>query len=94
MIQLSNNEHLDFWTEIGMNRPVDIMITPHVRLQMVDHFKAELGMDVTTKIPDVQDLIDQETREKPLRAVGVGREQFNMTWHDYYSYDEVCKNSS
>ena len=82
LVQMRDNPHLDFWTEIGLNRPVDIMITPFMKSiygQLESH-----GMKVSTMIQDVESLIEEERKSKP-EPRGVGQ----MTWDDYYSFDQV-----
>ena len=82
LVQMQDNPHLDFWTEIGLNRPVDIMITPFMKSiygQLESH-----GMKVSTMIQDVESLIEEERKSKP-EPRGVGQ----MTWDDYYSFDQV-----
>ena len=56
LVQMQDNPHLDFWTEIGLNRPVDIMVTPFMKSitrQLESH-----GMKVSTMIQDVESLIE------------------------------------
>jgi len=36
---LDDHPYLDFWTEIGLNRPVDIMVVPHFRFDFVKILK-------------------------------------------------------
>ena len=56
---LEDHPNLDFWTEIGLNRPVDIMVVPHFRFDFVEILKNQ-GMENSVMIPNVQYLIDQE----------------------------------
>ena len=56
---LDDHPYLDFWTEIGLNRPVDIMVVPHFRFDFVEILKNQ-GMENSVMIPNVQYLIDQE----------------------------------
>ena len=84
---LDDHPYLDFWTEIGLNRPVDIMVVPHFRFDFVEILKNQ-GMENSVMIPNVQYFIDQE------RAAGDEiRKNMNhnrqMTWTDYYNASEV-----
>ena len=83
---LQDNPYLDFWTEIGLNRPVDIMVVPHFRFEFVEILKMQ-GIENSLLIPNVQYLINEE------RAAGEERRKNNdnrqMTWTDYYNISEV-----
>ena len=87
---LEDHPNLDFWTEIGLNRPVDIMVVPHFRFDFMEILKMQ-GIENSLLIPNVQDLIDEE------RAAGEEKMKNNdnhqMTWTDYYNISEVnlCK---
>ena len=81
LAKLRDHPQLDFWTEIGLKRPVNIMLTPMMKKSKI--FK---GFQTKTLIENVQDLIDNEKHNKPLvKSKGV------MTWDDYYPYNEVCQ---
>ena len=84
LVQMRDNPHLDFWTEIGLNRPVDIMMTPYMKSSVPAQLES-LGMKVSTMIQDVESLIEEERKSKPELRGGVGQ----MTWDDYYSFDQV-----
>lgn len=76
-----DDPQLEFWTAIGRNRPVDIMVTP----QRIHQFRAaarSVGLSYDVQIQDVQELIDQQSENKPQHD---GR----MTWDDYYNYEEI-----
>ena len=83
LAQLSQDPHLDFWTEIGLNLPVHIMMTPFRKSQTLAKLRSH-GMVAFEMVDNVQDLIDEERDSKPVR-----KEPFKMTWDDYYTYDEV-----
>lgn len=79
LAKLRDHPQLDFWTEIGLKRPVNIMLTPMMKKSKI--FK---GFQTKTLIENVQDLIDNEKHNKPLvKSKGV------MTWDDYYPYNEI-----
>ncbi len=85
LVKLGDHPKLDFWTEVGLNRQVQIMIPPLTT-------KADIFQDlkIETVISNVQDLIDEEKRG--------GQANFksgnDLTWDDYYPYDQVqCKAS-
>ena len=84
---LDDHPYLDFWTEIGLNRPVDIMVVPHFRFDFVEILKNQ-GMENSVMIPNVQYLIDQERAagEEIRRNMKDNRQ---MTWTDYYNASEV-----
>ena len=84
---LDDHPYLDFWTEIGLNRPVDIMVLPHFRFDFVEILKNQ-GMENSVMIPNVQYLIDQERAagEEIRRNMKDNRQ---MTWTDYYNASEV-----
>ena len=74
---------MDFWTEIGLNRPVHIMITP-----MMKNSKILKGFRTEMITENVQDLINNEQLNKPSVENRKGQVA-KMTWDDYYSYNEV-----
>ena len=80
--KLQNDPHLDFWTEIGINRPVDIMVTPFKKSNLEQQLKIG-GMKTMKMIENVEDLIQEERNAKPERK------SRQMTWDDYYSVDQV-----
>ena len=84
LVQLQENPHLDFWTEIGLNRPVDIMMTPFMRSSVPVQLESH-GMKVSIMIEDVETLIEEERKSKPESSRG----ERQMTWDDYYSFDQV-----
>merc|ERR1712223_106444 len=86
---LDDHPYLDFWTEIGLNRPVDIMVVPHFRFDFVEILKNQ-GMENSVMIPNVQYLIDQERAagEEIRRNMKDNRQ---MTWTDYYNASEINK---
>ena len=79
LAKFREHPQLDFWTEIALNRPVNIMLTPMMKKSKI--FK---GFQSKTLIENVQDLIDNEKLNKPLV-----KSKALMTWDDYYSYGEV-----
>ena len=83
LVDMGDDPHLDFWTEPGLNRPVDIMMTPFTRSNTEQKLKLK-GMKVQTLIDNVETLIQAEREEaKPKIASG------EMTWDDYYTHDQV-----
>ena len=88
---LQDNPYLDFWTEIGLNRPVDIMVVPHFRFDFIEILKMQ-GIENLLLIPNVQDLIDEE-RAAGEEKMKNNNDNHQMTWTDYYNISEVnlCK---
>jgi hypothetical protein len=74
----------DIYTvEIGLNRPVNIMLTPTMRKS-----KMFEGLKSKVIIENVQELIENEKLEKSLVKSRIGGEA-KITWDDYYNYKEV-----
>ncbi len=82
LVELTQSPYLDFWTEVGLGRRVDIMIPPIQQRESMYSNLQSLGMDPTLMIQDVQELIDFERMDRPVRTQ-------QMTWDDYYNYTEV-----
>ena len=76
---LQDDPQLDFWTDIGLNRTVYIMLTPD--LAKSKNFGLALSPKVV--IGNVQELINMEKSQKPMKRSS------KMTWDDYYSYEEA-----
>lgn len=76
---LQDDPQLDFWTDIGLNRTVYIMLAP----DMAKTMKFDHALSPKVMIANVQDLIEVEKSQKPLQRSS------KMTWDDYYNYDEV-----
>ena len=82
LIDMGDDPHLDFWTEVGLNRPVDIMMTPFTKSSTENKLKMK-GMKVEKMIDNVETLIQAEREAKPKSTSG------QMTWDDYYTHDQV-----
>ena len=85
LVALKEHPHLDFWTEVGLGRKVDIMVTPTLRASMLARIRS-IGLEPEVMIQDVQEVIDQERAQQPTRSKEAG-----MTWDDYYNYTEVTE---
>ena len=57
-------EHYDFWTEVRINGPVDIMVPPGKQEQLENDFELK-GISYEIMIPDVQKLIELEKIAAP-----------------------------
>ena len=80
LADLSSHPQLDFWTEIGPNRPVYIMLTPKA---LKEDFLKQFN-SVETVIENVQDLINKEKWAEPTQL-----KDNLMTWDEYYTFDQV-----
>jgi len=83
LAKLREHPQLDFWTEIGLNRPVNIMLTPTMRKS-----KMFEGLKSKVIIENVQELIENEKLEKSLVKSRISGEA-KITWDDYYNYNEI-----
>lgn len=84
LAQLQNHPELDFWTDIGINRPVFIMLTPSMT-KSSSLFRDFPNIQVIAN--DVQSLINEENFSA-IKKSGI------MTWDDYYTYDQVFSYST
>jgi len=86
MRMLENRPIYDFWTEITLNRNVDIMVPPQFHKQMEADLAAR-GLSFEVIIPDVQELIENE------KVKAVSREKASadhaMTWDEYHTLDDM-----
>jgi len=73
----------DFWTEVRLDRPVDIMVPPKNSLpQKLDNE----GLEYELMIPDVQKLIEMEKRATPDYSMESGHA---MTWDAYHPLEDM-----
>ncbi|XP_037037661.1 zinc carboxypeptidase-like [Bradysia coprophila] len=94
-VKVSNEDHVnilrslerdtaddyDFWNSPIIGRSADIMVAPEKTgdfEKMIQNF----GLDIDVKIPNLQDLIDQET----TRNVTI---QADFGWETYHTLDEI-----
>ena len=82
LAKLADHPQLDFWTDPGLNRKVYVMTTPNLKHSKI---LETLGFEIVAS--NIQELIQEEKKNKPMRKIKDGE----MTWDDYYSYDQVTK---
>jgi len=77
----------DFWTEVGVARPVDIMAPPHkiARLELDLRLR---GVEFELIIPDVQKLIELEKLASHSAPKDV-HPRHSMTWTDYHPLEDM-----
>jgi len=80
----------DFWTEVRINRPVDIMVAPHKTARMQRDL-AFRGIEFEVMIPDVQKLIEAEKVRAFSSEEVLPAPQFrhDMTWTKYHSLEDM-----
>ena len=86
MRMLENRPIYDFWTEITLDRNVDIMVPPQFHKQMEADLAAR-GLSFEVIIPDVQELIENEK----VKAVSKEKASADhaMTWDEYHTLDDM-----
>ncbi|XP_041469204.1 carboxypeptidase B-like [Lytechinus variegatus] len=80
-------ETLDFWrhpTKVG--RPVDVMVSPAQQLDFV-RSASRPGLEITTWISNVQDMIDREAAEMINSKNDVNA--VNFDYNQYHTYEEI-----
>jgi len=88
LLQLrETSRHYDFWTEVRLERSVDIMVPPGFQQQLEDDLNS---MDIkhAIMIEDVQTLIDLEKIPAASKAGDVNP-RHAMTWTDYHSLEDI-----
>lgn len=79
-------EHYDFWTEVRINGPVDIMVPPGKQEQLEADLELK-GISYEIMIPDVQKLIELEKVAAPSK--GAPNTKHAMTWDDYHTLEDM-----
>merc|ERR1711872_1041228 len=79
-------EHYDFWTEVRVSGPVDIMVPPYKQLQLEQDLEIK-GISYEVMIPDVQKLIELEKIAAP--SVETANPKHAMTWTEYHSLEDM-----
>jgi len=79
-------EHYDFWTEVRITGPVDIMVPPGKQEQLEADLELK-GISYEIMIPDVQKLIELEKLAAPSK--GAPNTKHAMTWDDYHTLEDM-----
>jgi len=80
-------DHLDYWTEPGLNRNVDIMTTPDYLPNLVEDLEAA-GLSFTQMGEDVQRMIEFERRSvEDLRM----KQDTNFSIYNYNEYPQIVE---
>ena len=79
-------EHYDYWTEVRINGPVDIMVPPGKQEQLETDLELK-GISYEIMIPDVQKLIELEKLAAPSK--GAPNTKHAMTWDDYHTLEDM-----
>jgi len=79
-------DHYDFWTEVRINGPVDIMVPPGLQGQLETDLELK-GISYELMIPDVQKLIELEKIAAPKQETPNPRH--SMTWTEYHSLEDM-----
>merc|ERR1712106_615096 len=79
-------EHYDFWTEVRINAPVDIMVPPGKQAHLETDLELK-GISYDIMIPDVQKLIDLEKLAAPGQVAP--NTKHAMTWDAYHTLDDM-----
>merc|ERR1719447_1292328 len=81
---------LDFWTEPGLNRNVDIM-APAGALSDLKERLVAAGLQYTVMVPDVQRLVDEERASIWRLRAG---QQSNFSLYNYNEYTDIVDHLS
>merc|ERR1712055_863437 len=79
-------DHYDFWTEVRINGPVDIMVPPGFQGQLQTDLELK-GISHEIMIPDVQKLIELEKIVTPNKDTPNPRH--SMTWTEYHPLEDM-----
>merc|ERR1711970_1130919 len=79
-------DHYDFWTEVRINGPVDIMVPPGLQGQLETDLELK-GISHEIMIPDVQKLIELEKIAAPNKDTPNPRH--SMTWTEYHPLEDM-----
>jgi len=79
-------DHYDFWTEVRINGPVDIMVPPGLQGQLETDLELK-GISHEIIIPDVQKLIELEKIAAPNKDTPNPRH--SMTWTEYHPLEDM-----
>merc|ERR1712236_197923 len=79
-------DHYDFWTEVRINGPVDIMVPPGFQGQLETDLELK-GISHEIMIPDVQKLIELEKIAAPNKDTPNPRH--SMTWTEYHPLEDM-----
>jgi len=79
-------EHYDYWTEVRITGPVDIMVPPGKQEQLESDLELK-GISYEIMIPDVQKLIELEKLAAPSK--GAPNTKHAMTWDDYHTLEDM-----
>jgi len=83
---MMNQPIYDFWTEVILNKPVDIMVPPTHTEEIENNFVKE-GIQFEILIQDIQRLIELE--RIPAKSVNDASEAHNMPWTEYHDLDVI-----
>jgi len=82
---LKNIPHFDFWTEISIGRPVDIMVPPHQEENLKTFLKVK-GLESSVMISDVEELAAKQMVPANKNREG---ESHSMDWESYHSLEDI-----
>ncbi len=72
-----------FWKGVrNVGQPVDIMVPPHLQLDLIQSLSKRKNMSVSVLVDDVQQLIDEEAKT----ILGKGKA---LDWESYGTLEDV-----
>merc|ERR1719158_270023 len=86
MLALDTEGTFDFWSEVGLGRPVDVMTAPESR-QTLEAWLEEAGIQWSVMVEDVGVLMEQQL--VPAVNVSKPHAKHNMDWTSYHAIEDI-----